>query len=93
LPRSPPAGTRAASLRRASNRDGRVGGPELRYAGNHSCRAGGCAGAHERLVALAAALPAPVVYAFPGKEFTVVRTPIGVAETGLILPAGCASAR
>ncbi|MGY2047808.1 ubiquinone-dependent pyruvate dehydrogenase [Methylobacterium sp. JK268] len=45
---------------------------------------GGCAGAHDELVALAAALKAPVVHALRGKEHVEYDNPYDVGMTGLI---------
>ncbi len=44
----------------------------------------GCAGAHKQLIDLAAALQAPVVHAFRGKEFVEYDNPHDVGMTGLI---------
>jgi pyruvate dehydrogenase (quinone) len=44
----------------------------------------GCAGAHQRLIALAGALQAPVLHAFRGKEFVEYDNPYDVGMTGLI---------
>jgi pyruvate dehydrogenase (quinone) len=44
----------------------------------------GCAGAHDQLIGLAAALKAPVVHAFRGKEFVEYDNPYDVGMTGLI---------
>jgi pyruvate dehydrogenase (quinone) len=44
----------------------------------------GCAGAHEQLIAVAAALKAPVVHALRGKEFVEYENPYDVGMTGLI---------
>ena len=44
----------------------------------------GCAGAHEQLIDLAAALKAPVLHAFRGKEFVEYDNPYDVGMTGLI---------
>ena len=44
----------------------------------------GCAGAHDQLIDLAAALQAPVVHAFRGKEFVEYDNPYDVGMTGLI---------
>jgi len=44
----------------------------------------GCAGAHQQLIDLAAALKAPVVHAFRGKEFIEYDNPYDVGMTGLI---------
>ncbi|MBL6457405.1 ubiquinone-dependent pyruvate dehydrogenase [Belnapia sp. T6] len=45
---------------------------------------GGCAGAHDEVVALAEALKAPVVHALRGKEFVEYDNPYDVGMTGLI---------
>jgi pyruvate dehydrogenase (quinone) len=45
---------------------------------------GGCAGAHDEVVALADALKAPVVHAMRGKEFVEYDNPFDVGMTGLI---------
>jgi pyruvate dehydrogenase (quinone) len=44
----------------------------------------GCAGAHDQLIAIAAALKAPVVHALRGKEFVEHDNPYDVGMTGLI---------
>ena len=44
----------------------------------------GCAGAHEQLIAFAAALQAPVVHAFGGKDAVEYDNPYDVGMTGLI---------
>ncbi|HWT49639.1 MAG TPA: ubiquinone-dependent pyruvate dehydrogenase [Mycobacterium sp.] len=44
----------------------------------------GCAGAHQQLFDLAAAVQAPVVHAFRGKEFVEYDNPYDVGMTGLI---------
>jgi pyruvate dehydrogenase (quinone) len=44
----------------------------------------GCAGAHDQLVQIAAALKAPVVHAMRGKEFVEYDNPYDVGMTGLI---------
>jgi pyruvate dehydrogenase (quinone) len=44
----------------------------------------GCAGAHDEVVALAAALKAPVVHALRGKEYVEWDNPYDVGMTGLI---------
>ncbi|MGA8461700.1 MAG: thiamine pyrophosphate-binding protein, partial [Streptosporangiaceae bacterium] len=44
----------------------------------------GCAGAHDRLIAIAGALKAPVLHAFRGKEFVEYDNPFDVGMTGLI---------
>ena len=57
----------------------------LNAAGQVTILAGaGCAGAHDQLIALAAALKAPVVHAFRGKEFVEYDNPYDVGMTGLI---------
>ena len=45
---------------------------------------GGCADAHDQLIALAGALQAPVVHAFRGKECVEYDSPYDVGMTGLI---------
>jgi pyruvate dehydrogenase (quinone) len=44
----------------------------------------GCAGAHEEVIAVAAALQAPVVHALRGKEFVEYDNPYDVGMTGLL---------
>jgi pyruvate dehydrogenase (quinone) len=44
----------------------------------------GCAGAHEQLVGVAAALQAPVVHTLRGKEFVEYDNPFDVGMTGLL---------
>jgi pyruvate dehydrogenase (quinone) len=44
----------------------------------------GCAGAHDELIAVAAALKAPVLHALRGKEFVEFDNPYDVGMTGLI---------
>jgi pyruvate dehydrogenase (quinone) len=57
----------------------------LNAAGRVTILAGaGCAGAHDQLIGLAAALKAPVVHAFRGKEFVEYGNPYDVGMTGLI---------
>jgi pyruvate dehydrogenase (quinone) len=57
----------------------------LNAAGRVTILAGaGCAGAHKQLIDLAAALQAPVVHAFRGKEFVEYDNPYDVGMTGLI---------
>jgi pyruvate dehydrogenase (quinone) len=57
----------------------------LNAAGRVTILAGaGCAGAHDQLIDLAAALQAPVVHAFRGKEFVEYDNPYDVGMTGLI---------
>jgi len=45
---------------------------------------GGCAGAHDQVVTLAAKLKAPIVHALRGKEFVEYDNPYDVGMTGLI---------
>jgi pyruvate dehydrogenase (quinone) len=57
----------------------------LNGAGRVTILAGaGCAGAHDQLVAVAAALQAPVVHALRGKEFVEYDNPYDVGMTGLL---------
>jgi pyruvate dehydrogenase (quinone) len=57
----------------------------LNAAGRVTILAGaGCAGAHDQLMSIAAALQAPVVHAFRGKEFVEYDNPYDVGMTGLI---------
>jgi pyruvate dehydrogenase (quinone) len=57
----------------------------LNQAGRVTILAGaGCAGAHDELVALAAALQAPVVHTLRGKEFVEYDNPYDVGMTGLL---------
>ena len=57
----------------------------LNAAGRVTILAGaGCASAHDQLIDLAAALQAPVVHAFRGKEFVEYDNPYDVGMTGLI---------
>jgi pyruvate dehydrogenase (quinone) len=44
----------------------------------------GCAGAHEQLIAIAAALQAPIVHTLRGKEFVEHDNPYDVGMTGLL---------
>ena len=44
----------------------------------------GCAGAHDELIAVAAALQAPIVHALRGKEFIEYNNPFDVGMTGLL---------
>ena len=44
----------------------------------------GCAGAHEQLIKVAAALKAPVVHAMRGKEFVEYDNPYDIGMTGLL---------
>jgi pyruvate dehydrogenase (quinone) len=57
----------------------------LNRAGRVTILAGaGCAGAHEEVIAVAAALQAPVVHALRGKEFVEYDNPYDVGMTGLL---------
>jgi pyruvate dehydrogenase (quinone) len=57
----------------------------LNAAGRVTILAGaGCAGAHDEVVAIAAALQAPVVHALRGKEFVEYDNPYDVGMTGLL---------
>jgi pyruvate dehydrogenase (quinone) len=57
----------------------------LNRAGRVTILAGaGCAGAHEDVIAVAAALQAPVVHALRGKEFVEYDNPYDVGMTGLL---------
>jgi pyruvate dehydrogenase (quinone) len=57
----------------------------LNRAGRVTILAGaGCAGAHDEVVAVAAALHAPVVHALRGKEFVEYDNPYDVGMTGLL---------
>jgi pyruvate dehydrogenase (quinone) len=57
----------------------------LNAAGRVTILAGaGCAGAHDQLIGLAAALKAPVVHAFRGKDSVEYDNPYDVGMTGLI---------
>jgi pyruvate dehydrogenase (quinone) len=84
-------GKAAAVIRRGSH-VARPGDAELDAAAEALNRAGrvtilagaGCAGAHDGLVAVAAALQAPVVHTLRGKEFVEYDTPYDVGMTGLL---------
>jgi pyruvate dehydrogenase (quinone) len=57
----------------------------LHRAGRVTILAGaGCAGAHDEVVAVAAALQAPVVHTLRGKEFVEYDNPYDVGMTGLL---------
>jgi pyruvate dehydrogenase (quinone) len=57
----------------------------LNRAGRVTILAGaGCAGAHDEVIAVAAALKAPVVHALRGKEFVEYDNPYDVGMTGLL---------
>jgi pyruvate dehydrogenase (quinone) len=83
---------RAAAVIRRGSHVARPGDAELDAAAEVLNRAGrvtilagaGCAGAHEGLVAVAAALQAPVVHTLRGKEFVEYDNPYDVGMTGLL---------
>jgi pyruvate dehydrogenase (quinone) len=83
---APPAGIRAASpVVRPDDESLAAAAQVLNAASRVTILAGaGCAGAHDQLIALAAALQAPVVHAFRGKEFVEYDNPYDVGMTGLI---------
>jgi pyruvate dehydrogenase (quinone) len=84
--------TRPAAVIRASSSVARPGDAQLDAAADVLNRAGrvtilagaGCAGAHDEVVAVAAALQAPVVHALRGKEFVEYDNPYDVGMTGLL---------
>jgi pyruvate dehydrogenase (quinone) len=74
-------------IRRSSPvaRPGDAAADALNPAGRVTILAGaGCAGAHDEVVAVAAALQAPVVHALRGKEFVEYDNPFDVGMTGLL---------
>jgi pyruvate dehydrogenase (quinone) len=81
-----------AAVIRASNSVVRPGDAELDAAADVLNRCGrvtilagaGCAGAHDEVIAIAAALQAPVVHALRGKEFVEYDNPYDVGMTGLL---------
>jgi pyruvate dehydrogenase (quinone) len=83
---------RPAAVIRPSSPVARPGDAELDAAAGALNRAGrvtilagaGCAGAHEEVIAVAAALQAPVVHALRGKEFVEYDNPYDVGMTGLL---------
>jgi pyruvate dehydrogenase (quinone) len=88
-----PAGNaRPAAVIRAGSAVARPGDAELDAAADVLNRSGpvtilagaGCAGAHDELVSVAAALQAPVVHALRGKEFVEYDNPYDVGMTGLL---------
>jgi pyruvate dehydrogenase (quinone) len=88
-----PAGdARLAAVIRPSSPVARPGDAELDDAADALNRAGrvtilagaGCAGAHDDVIAIAAALQAPVVHALRGKEFVEYDNPYDVGMTGLL---------
>jgi pyruvate dehydrogenase (quinone) len=84
--------TRAAATIRSSAAVARPGDRELDAAADGLNRAGrvtilagaGCAGAHDEVVRIAAALQAPVVHSLRGKEFVEYDNPYDVGMTGLL---------
>jgi pyruvate dehydrogenase (quinone) len=82
----------SAAVIRPSSRVARPGDAQLDAAADALNRAGrvtilagaGCAGAHDEVVAVAAALQAPVVHALRGKEFVEHDNPYDVGMTGLL---------
>jgi pyruvate dehydrogenase (quinone) len=85
-------GARPAAVIRPSSPVARPGDAELDAAAGALNRAGrvtilagaGCAGAHDEVIAIAAALQAPVVHALRGKEFVEYDNPYDVGMTGLL---------
>ena len=76
---------KASSIMRPDDDSLRAAAEVLNAAGRVTILAGaGCAGAHDRLIALAGALKAPVVHAFRGKAFVEYDNPYDVGMTGLI---------
>jgi pyruvate dehydrogenase (quinone) len=83
---------RPAAVIRASNPVVRPGDAELDAAAEVLNRVGrvtilagaGCAGAHDEVIAIAAALQAPVVHTLRGKEFVEYDNPYDVGMTGLL---------
>jgi pyruvate dehydrogenase (quinone) len=83
---------RAAAAIRSSSSVARPGDAELDAAAGALNRAeritilagAGCAGAHDEVIAIAAALQAPVVHALRGKEFVEYDNPYDVGMTGLL---------
>jgi pyruvate dehydrogenase (quinone) len=83
---------RPAAVIRPGSPVARPGDAELDAAADALNRAGrvtilagaGCAGAHEEVLAVAAALQAPVVHALRGKEFVEYDNPYDVGMTGLL---------
>ena len=83
---------RAAATIRSSAAVARPGDRELDAAADGLNRAGrvtilagaGCAGAHDEVVRIAAALQAPVVHSLRGKEFVEYDNPYDVGMTGLL---------
>jgi pyruvate dehydrogenase (quinone) len=82
----PPAVIRPAStVARPGDAELDAAADALNRAGRVTLLAGaGCAGAHEDVIAVAAALQAPVVHALRGKEFVEYDNPYDVGMTGLL---------
>jgi pyruvate dehydrogenase (quinone) len=88
----PADNVRSGAVIRPSRPVARPGDAELDAAAEALTRAGrvtilagaGCAGAHDQVVAVAAALQAPVVHALRGKEFVEYDNPYDVGMTGLL---------
>jgi pyruvate dehydrogenase (quinone) len=82
----PPAVIRPAStVARPGDAELDAAADALNRAGRVTILAGaGCAGAHEDVIAVAAALQAPVVHALRGKEFVEYDNPYDVGMTGLL---------
>jgi pyruvate dehydrogenase (quinone) len=75
----------AAPVARPSDAELDAAAEVLNAAGRVTILAGaGCAGAHDEVVAIAAALQAPVVHALRGKEFVEYDNPYDVGMTGLL---------
>jgi pyruvate dehydrogenase (quinone) len=83
---------RSAAVIRPSSPVARPGDTQLDAAADALNRAGrvtilagaGCAGAHAEVVAVAAALQAPIVHSLRGKEFVEYDNPYDVGMTGLL---------
>jgi pyruvate dehydrogenase (quinone) len=75
----------SAAVPRPSDRELNAAAEGLNRAGRVTILAGaGCAGSHEKVVAIAAALQAPVVHSLRGKEFVEYDNPYDVGMTGLL---------
>jgi pyruvate dehydrogenase (quinone) len=75
----------ASAVLRPDDRSLAAAAEVLNSAGRVTILAGaGCADAHDQLIRFAAALKAPVVHAFRGKEFVEYENPFDVGMTGLI---------
>jgi pyruvate dehydrogenase (quinone) len=76
---------RTESIIRPDDRSLAAAAEALNGSSNVTILAGaGCAGAHDELIQIAAALKAPVVHAFRGKEFVEYDNPYDVGMTGLL---------